>query len=123
MEHGRKPPELPKCLTAVEKRDWKAIVESLPANFLRNETDKHMLVQYIRHHRASLALSVCLGSFNDENGDMQEYLKVLAARDKEVRGALNRLRSLRLPRQSIDARVGARELVNNPAGADKLPWE
>ena len=99
-------PEPPNELTPEQRIEWISVVNSLPADWFEDYSTQ-TLVQYCKHvieARRIAKLIDKLANFDDEEFDLiaftKTYDKLLAMQERETRGILACMRSMRLTQQS-----------------------
>jgi hypothetical protein len=119
-------PDAPYDLTDVQAGIWRGIVDRLPADYFPAESFE-MLAAYCRHVTAARALAVEIDRYEqswlrDAEG-LDRYGKLLAMRDREVRGILAVSRALRLTNQSRYRPESAAAKARGNSALWKRPWE
>ena len=115
----------PPCnLTAAQKVEWVAIVNSRPAEWFGPE-NASMLVQYCRHKIQADLIAQQLESFNpdwlvDDDG-LRRFDKLGAMLERETRCINALLRSMRLTQQSLYNAKSANTASQGNKG--RKPWQ
>lgn len=115
-------PDAPSELTADERREWRAIVERMPADWIKRE-HFGVLEAYCSHfcQRRRLAREASAQSLDTDEG-LRRYDKLANAAERETRALLACARTLRLTHQAqYDAAKAFRGASKSPSGP--RPWE
>lgn len=117
-------PSPPEDLTDAQKREWRAIVAALPADWFGQES-LPVLADYCRHAERSRKLSALLDRVDVKemlnDGNFAEYDKVASAAERETRAVLACARALRLTHQArYDAAKAGRAM--SARGAAPVDW-
>ena len=109
-------------LTADEAAEWRAVVDRLPADWIKRE-HYGVLVNYCRHICRSRVLARAVSAQELESDDgLKRYDKLANAAERESRAVLACARTLRLTHQAqYDAAKAFRGASNSPSG--EVPWK
>ena len=93
-------PQAPDDLTDEQAREWRAVVDRLPADWFQRE-NYPLLAQYCRHVVAARRVADMLGQVEDAGGlDVDTYDKLLKMQEREGRAMSSLATRLRLTQQS-----------------------
>lgn len=111
-------PDAPYDLTDEQVDEWRAVVNSLPADWFQRGNHA-LLTQYCRHviaaRRVNQLIEQCVAG---KDVDRKEFVELLKQQESESRAINALLRSMRLTQQS----VMRAETAKRPAKVRK-PWE
>ena len=117
-------PDAPYNLTDTEAEEWRAIVNSMPAEHFAR-VHYPMLVQLCRHivqsNRIAQLIEQCCAKKKGKTFDVDEYDALLGQQSRESSAIIRLQRSMRLTQQSLyrAENVKPRPLV----GVTKAPWD
>lgn len=119
-------PDAPYDLCDEAAAVWRGTLDSLPAGFVAAE-GFDTLAAYCRHVVSARFLSREIERFTLDwlkvDGGIERLNKLLAMRDREVRGLLATARALRLTNQSRYRPTKAASAREGTASAAPRPWE
>jgi chaperone required for assembly of F1-ATPase len=112
-------PDAPDDLTDEQAEEWRAIVNTMPADhFMRG--NYALLTQYCRHVIAARRIAQLIEQVAKKKDlDRRELASLLAQQSQESRAIARLLRSMRLSQQS----VMRSEITKHPLGPTKRPWD
>jgi hypothetical protein len=113
-------PDAPYNLSDLAAAEWRAIVNRLPADYFPRETWP-MLAQLCRHIVASDRLGMLITALEGPDGgwEVEHWLKLLAAQERESRAISSLCGRMRLSHVA----VLRQDRTERPADDKAKPWE
>lgn len=113
-------PAAPKHLSAAQRREWKAVVDRLPADWFTRENTP-LLAQYCRHVDNANRIAKAIDALADMSSEDAERLLKMAEREGRAMSSL--ATRLRLTQQSRYNAQAASTAAKNSGTAERKPWE
>jgi phage terminase small subunit len=117
---GGKRPAAPSHLTADQRKEWRAIVDRLPAGWFTRENFP-LLAQYCRHVDNANRIATAIDALADIGDAKAEALLKMAEREGRAMSSL--ATRLRLTQQSRYNAQAASTAAKNSGTAERKPWE
>lgn len=116
-------PAPPTHLTAAQRREWKAVVDRLPADWFARE-NYPLLAQYVRHvdNANRLAKAIAKTDLTTVAG-AESFDKLTRMHEREGRAASSLATRMRLTQQSRYNAQSANTAAKNSGTAARKPWE
>jgi hypothetical protein len=112
-------PDAPYTLSDVEANEWRSIVARMPADWFTRETWP-LLEQYCRHAVRAWKVSKLLTQMESTNEvDVDHWLKLLSAQERESRALAMLARQMRLSQVS----TMRQDRTAKPETQGPKPWE
>ena len=120
---GAQRPAPPSHLTAAQRREWRAIVDRLPADWFTRENHA-LLAQYCRHvdNANRLAKAIAKTDLATVAG-AESFDKLTRMHEREGRAASSLATRMRLTQQSRYNAQSANTAAKNAGTAERKPWE
>ena len=109
-------PKAPEELTPEQAIEWDAVVGRMPPDWFPRETHG-ILANYCRHVISASTISSRLEIHESEEGDVQEYDRLLKMRERESRSASSLATRLRITQQTSYDKSKKR------GGSEKKLWD
>lgn len=117
---GARRPAAPSHLTADQRKEWRAIVDRLPADWFTRE-NYPLLAQYCRHVDNANRIATAIDGLTDMASEEAERLLKMAEREGRAMSSL--ATRLRLTQQSRYNAQAASTAAKNSGTAERKPWE